>query len=300
MRKAWILALLPMLAAAPAPAEGPGTLDKIRSMGAITLGVRDASIPFSFLDDQQNAVGYSVDLCMKVADAVKKELKMPALEVKRQVVTSASRIPLMANGTIDIECGSTVNNAERQRIVAFSFTTFLVNTKFIVKKSSGIRTLQDLKGRAVSVTAGTNTLQKILAINQQMNLGMTVIQGKDHPESFMFLETGRTAAFSEDDILLAGLAANSKAPGDYMLVGIDGMDADPYALMIRRDDPAFRKLVDDTLAAYFASGQLEATYEKWFMKAIPPRGIVLEFPPSAQWKKTIAHPTDSPDPKDYR
>ena len=300
MRKAWILALLPMLAAIQVPAEGTGTLDKIRSTGAITLGVRDASIPFSFLDDQQNAVGYSVDLCLKVADAVKKDLKMPALEVKRQVVTSANRIPLMANGTIDIECGSTVNNAERQRIVAFSFTTFIVNTKFIVKKSSGIHTLQDLKGRSVSVTSGTNTLQKILAINQQMNLGMTIIQGKDHPESFMFLETGRTAAFSEDDILLAGLAANSKAPGDYMLVGIDGMDADPYALMIRRDDPAFRKLVDDTLAAYFASGQAEPTYEKWFMKPIPPRGIVLNFPPSAQWKKAIAHPTDSPDPKDYR
>jgi glutamate/aspartate transport system substrate-binding protein len=299
MRNAWILALLATLATA-ALADGPGTLDKIRSTGAITLGVRDASIPFSFLDDQQNAVGYSVDLCTQVADAVKRELKMPALEVKRQVVTSANRIPLMANGTIDIECGSTVNNAERQKIVAFSYATFLVTTKFIVKKSSGIRTLQDLKGRTVSVTAGTNTLQKILAINQQMNLGLTIIQGKDHPESFMFVDTGRTVAFSEDDILLAGLAANSKSPGDYMLVGIDGMDADPYALMIRRDDAPFRKLVNDTLAAYFASGQIAATYDKWFTKPIPPRGIVLDFPPSPQWKRVVAHPTDSPEPKDYR
>lgn len=297
--KRWILAIA-MAAAAPAFAQDGGTLAKIRDSGAITLGVRDASIPFSFLDDKQEAVGYSVDLCMKVVEAVKRELKMPKLEVKRQLVTSANRIPLTSNGTVDLECGSTVNNAERQRVVNFSITTFIVTTKFIAKKSSNIHALADLKGKTVSVTQGTNTLQKITAINQQQNLGMTIVTGKDHPESFLFLETGRAVAFSEDDILLAGLAANSKTPDAFNLISIDGMDSDPYSLMMRRDDPAFKKVVDGALKQLFASGEINAIYEKWFMKAIPPRGIVLNFPPSAQWKRIVANPTDSPDPKDYR
>jgi glutamate/aspartate transport system substrate-binding protein len=237
---------------------------------------------------------------MRVADAVKRELKMPDLEVKRQVVTSANRIPLIANGTVDIECGSTVNNIERQKTVAFSDTTFLVNTKMVVKKASNIRSIQDLKGKTVSVTAGTNTLQKVYEINNRLGLAITIIQGKDHPESFMFMETGRTVAFFEDDILLAGLAANSKAPNDYALVGIEGMDADPYALMMQRDDPAFKRLVDATLQQVFSSGDIYAIYDKWFTKPIPPRGIVLNFPQSAQWKRIVAKPTDSGDPKDYR
>ena len=288
------------IAATGAFAEDSGTLGKIREKNAIVLGVRDASIPFSFLDENQAAVGYSVDLCNRVAEAVKRELKLAALEVRTQVVTSANRIPLIANGTVDLECGSTVNNIERQRLVAFSLTTFLVNTKFIAKKASAIRGIQDLKGKTVVVTAGTNTLQKVNAINAQQGLGMTILQGKDHPESFMFVETGRAVAFAEDDILLAGLAANSKTPDGFALVGIDGMAADPYALMLRRDDPQFKRLVDAALAAVFASGEIYALYDKWFAKPIPPRRIVLNFPASEQWKRIVAKPTDSGDPKDYR
>jgi glutamate/aspartate transport system substrate-binding protein len=299
MKKTWLVAFL--VAAVPAlTLAQEGTLGKIKSSGAITLGVRDASIPFSFLDDKQEAVGYSVDLCMKVVEAVKRELKMPNLEVKKQVVTSANRIPLIANGTVDLECGSTVNNLERQKIVNFSITTFIVNTKFIAKKSSNIHALKDLKGKNVSVTAGTNTLGKIIDINKAQGLDLTIIQGKDHPESFLYVETGRTVAFAEDDILLAGLAANSKAPNDFNLIAIDGMLADPYSLMLRRDDPAFKKVVDDTLRHVFSSGEIFAIYDKWFAKPIPPRGIVLNFPQGEQWKKIVAHPTDSPDPKDYR
>jgi glutamate/aspartate transport system substrate-binding protein len=301
MKPFWSLVLCLATVATHALAQdSSGTLGKIRENGAIILGVRDASIPFSFLDDNQNAVGYSVDLCNRVAEAVKKELKLPNLEVRKQVVTSANRIPLIANGTVDLECGSTVNNLERHRLVAFSVTTFVVNTKFIANKSSAIRNVQDLKGKTVVVTAGTNTLQKINALNSQLNLGMTILQGKDHPESFMFVQTGRAVAFAEDDILLAGLAANSKTPDGFALVGIDGMASDPYALMLRRDDPQFKRLVDTALTSVFSSGEINAIYDKWFAKPIPPRRIVLNFPATEQWKRVVLRPTDSPDPKDYQ
>jgi glutamate/aspartate transport system substrate-binding protein len=295
-------ALLVMLTAAVAAqsAELVGTLKKISDSGVITLGVRDASIPFSYLDDKQESVGYSVDLCLKVADAVKAELKKPDLRVVKQVVTSASRIPLIANGTVDIECGSTVNNIERQKQVAFSVTTFVVNTKLIVKKAGPVRTLADMKGRAIAVTSGANTVQKIAELNTQRGLGMTMMNGQDHNGSFQLLETDRAAAFSEDDILLAGLAANAKTPDAYRLVDIDGMAADPYALMLRRDDPQFKALVDRTLIAAFKSGAAEALYKKWFTQAIPPRGITLNFPMSDQLRRVLQNPTDSGDPKDYR
>ncbi len=295
-----ILALCAALGLPAANAQPSGTLDKVKETRAITLGVRDASIPVSYLDGNQEAVGYSVDLCMKVVDAVKKELRMPDLEVRRQVVTSANRIPLIANGTVDLECGSTVNNLERQKIVAFSDTTFLVKTKFIAKKASNIHAVSDLKGKTVVVTSGTNTMEKVNALNQRLSLGLTILPGADHGQSFTYVETGRAVAFAEDDILLAGLAANSKSPKDYALVAIEGMDADPYSLMLRRDDPAFKRVVDGALVQVFKSGEAQQLYDKWFMKPIPPKGIVLDFPPSEQWKRIVASPTDSGDPKDYR
>lgn len=293
------LALLLCLGAAAATAAAQGTLKKIADANTIVLGVRDASIPFSFLDDKQEAVGYSVDLCMRVVDAARKELKRPNLEVKKQVVTSSNRIPLIANGTVDLECGSTVNNIERQKLVAFSLTTFVVNTKFIVPKASGAKRLQDLKGQRVAVTSGTNTMQKVNEMNAKTSLGLTILPGKDHGESFLMVQTGRAAAFAEDDILLAGLAANTRNPHDYQLISIEGMPSDPYALMMRRDDPQFKALVDGALRTVFASGEIEKIYDKWFVKPIPPRGITLNFPISEQWKRVVKNPTDSGDPKDY-
>jgi glutamate/aspartate transport system substrate-binding protein len=293
------LLMLLCLAAAAATAAAQGTLKKIADANAIVLGVRDASIPFSFLDDKQEAVGYSVDLCMKVVEAARKELKRPNLEVKKQVVTSSNRIPLITNGTVDLECGSTVNNLERQKLVAFSLTTFVVNTKFIVPKASGAKRLQDLKGQRVAVTSGTNTMQKVNEMNAKTGLGLTILPGKDHGESFLLVQTGRAAAFAEDDILLAGLAANAKNPHDYQLISIEGMASDPYALMLRRDDPQFKALIDGALRAVFASGEIEKIYDKWFVKPIPPRGIVLNFPMSGQWQRVVKNPTDSGDPKDY-
>jgi glutamate/aspartate transport system substrate-binding protein len=297
----WIACLVILASAFAAQAvDLTGTLKKVNDSGTITLGVRDASIPFSFLDDKQETVGYSVDLCMKVVDAVRAELKKPDLKVVKQVVTSATRIPLIANGTVDIECGSTVNNIERQAQVAFSVTTFIVNTKLIVKKSGPVHTLADMKGRAIAVTSGANTVQKIAEINAQRGLGMTMLNGQDHNGSFALLESDRAAAFAEDDILLAGLAANSKTPDAFRLVDIDGMLADPYALMLRRDDPQFKAVVDRALIAAFKSGAAEALYKKWFTQPIPPRGITLNFPMSEQLRRAMSTPTDSGDPKAYR
>jgi glutamate/aspartate transport system substrate-binding protein len=196
----------------PSAAQETGTLKKIRDTGEIVLGVRDASIPFSYADDSGQSIGYSVELCMRVVDHLRQTLKMPGLKVRQQLVTSANRVPLVLNGTVDLECGSTVNNIDRQKTVAFSLTTFIVNTKFIAKSSSNIQKLADLKGKTVAVTGGTNTMQKITAINKQMNLDLSVISGKDHAESFLLLTNDRVAAFSEDDILLAGLAATSQTP----------------------------------------------------------------------------------------
>ena len=287
-------------ASMPVAAQETGTLKKLRDTGEIVLGVRDASIPFSYADDSGKSIGYSVDLCMRVVDRLRQTLKMPDLKVRQQLVTSANRVPLITNGTVDLECGSTVNNLERQKTVAFSLTTFIVNTKFIVKSSSGIQKTTDLKGKTVSVTGGTNTMGKITELNKRMNIGLSVINGKDHAESFLLLTNDRVAAFSEDDILLAGLAASSQTPTGFRLITIDGMLADPYALMMRRDDPQFKAAVDAGLREVFASGEIQRIYDKWFVQPIPPRNVVLNFPMGDQLKRVIAKPSDSGDPQDYK
>ncbi len=295
-----MLCMALLASAISAAAQDTGTLKKLHDTGEIVLGVRDASIPFSYADDSGKSIGYSVDLCMRVVDHLRQTLKMPDLKVRQQLVTSANRVPLIMNGTIDLECGSTVNNLERQKTVAFSLTTFIVNTKFITKTSSGSQKLADLKGKTVSVTGGTNTMQKVTALNKQMNLELSIINGKDHAESFLLLNNDRVAAFSEDDILLAGLAATSQTPTGFRLITIDGMLADPYALMMRRGDPQFKAAVDAALRDVFGSGEIQRIYDKWFVRPIPPRNVVLNFPMGDQLKRVIAKPSDSGDPQDYK
>ena len=289
-----------LASAISAAAQDTGALKKLRDTGEIVLGVRDASIPFSYADDSGKSIGYSVDLCMRVVEYLRRTLKVPDLKVRQQLVTSANRVPLVLNGTVDLECGSTVNNLERQKTVAFSLTTFIVNTKFIVKASSGIQKMSDLKAKTVSVTGGTNTMQKITALNKQMNLDLSIINGKDHAESFLLLNNDRVAAFSEDDILLAGLAATSQTPTAFRLITIDGMLADPYALMMRRGDPQFKAAVDAALREVFSSGEIQRIYDKWFVRPIPPRNVVLNFPMGDQLKRVTANPSDSGDPQDYK
>jgi glutamate/aspartate transport system substrate-binding protein len=274
------------------------TLKRIHDNGEVVLGVRDASIPFSYLDDKQQPVGYSVDLCLRVVDAVKAELKRPDLRVRYNPVTSANRIPLIANGTIDIECGSTVNNAERQKQVAFSLTTFIVSTKFVARKASNLKTLADLKGKTVVCTAGTNTFGRVNELNAKRDLGMTIVTGKDHAESMLMMESGRAVAFFEDDILLTGLMANSRNPADFAL-GTEAYSIDPYALMLPRGDAGFKRVVDATLAATFKSGAIMPIYARWFAQPIPPKGMTLGFPMAPALKKAIERPTDSPEPSAY-
>jgi glutamate/aspartate transport system substrate-binding protein len=285
------LALLAALAFATAAAAQEGTLKKIKDSGAITIGHRESSIPFSYLDDRQKPIGYSMDICARIVEAVKKELKTPNLDVKYNVVTPQTRMQLIANGTVDIECGSTTNTVERQKQVAFAVTTFITGTKLLVKRKSGIKSVDGLKGKPVVVTQGTTNERAVKAINDQKNLGMRFLNAKDHAESFLTVDTGRAVAFPMDDILLYGLIANSKNPKDWAVVG-DFLSYDPYAVMLRKDDPQFKKFVDGVIIGMMKSGELEKVYRKWFLSKIPPKGVNLNVPMSAQLKAQFKNPND--------
>ena len=284
--------------AAPALAQ-TGTLDKIKSSGSITIGHRDASIPFSYYDDKQQPIGYAMDLCYRIVDAVRAELKLPKLDIKYQLVTSANRIPLMANGTIDLECGSTTNNLDRQKQVWFTITHFVTANRFVAKRSANLRRLDDLKGKTVVSTAGTTNIKQITELNAQRNLGASILSANGHAESFLMVETGRAAAFVMDDILLYSLVATSKTPAEYE-ISADALSVEPYGIMVRKDDAAFKKVVDAAMVNTFKSGAINGIYNKWFLTAIPPRGVNLNVPMGDAFKKVIASPTDSGDPAAYR
>jgi glutamate/aspartate transport system substrate-binding protein len=283
--------------AAPALAQD-GTLKKIKDSGSITIGHRDASLPFSYYDDKQQPIGYAMDLCMKIVDAVKAELKLPKLEVKYQLITSANRIPLMANGTIDLECGSTTNNIARQEQVWFTITHFVTANRWVAKKSSNVKKLADLKGKTIVSTAGTTNIKQITEINAAQNLGMNIISANGHSEAFQMVETGRAVAFVMDDILLAGLAAQARAPGDYE-ISADALSVEPYGIMLRKDDKAFKAVADKAMSDTYKSGQINAIYSKWFENPVPPKNVNLTLPMTAAFKKVVANPTSSGDPKAY-
>ena len=279
--------------------ELTGTLKKIKDSGSITIGHRDSSIPFSYYDDKQAVIGYAMDICMKIVDAVRTELKAPGIKVTLNPVTSATRIPLMANGTIDLECGSTTNSLDRQKQVAFTNTHFVTANRFVAKKADNIKTLADLKGKTVVSTAGTTNIKWLTEENAAKSLGMSILTGKDHAESFLMVETGRAAAFFMDDILLASLVASSKAPDAY-LVGAEAYSVEPYGIMMRKDDPAFKKVVDNATATLYKSGAIAPIYAKWFQGKVPPKDINLALTPSPQLARVFANPTDSGDPAVYK
>jgi glutamate/aspartate transport system substrate-binding protein len=289
------------LCAAPAMAqELTGTLKNIKQTGAITLGHRDSSIPFSYLDDSQKPIGYAMDICYKIVDAVKKELKLDKLEVKLNPVTSSTRIPLLANGTIDLECGSTTNNVDRQKQIAFTNTHFLTASRYVTKKSSKINAIDDLKGKSVVSTSGTTNIKQLTEASAARNLGINIIPAKDHAEAFLMVETDRAVAFVMDDILLASLVAGSKAPDDYVISKDAFSKPEPYGIMLRKDDPAFKKVVDDATAALYKSAEGQKIYDKWFTAKIPPKGLNLNAPISAELKNQFAKPSDSADPDSYK
>ncbi len=283
----------------PAFAQDAGTLKKIKDSGTITIGFRDASIPFSYLDENQKPIGYAMDICYKIVDAVKAKLGMPNLKVALNPVTSSTRIPLMANGTIDLECGSTTNNAERKKQVDFGMTYFVIKYRYVSLKSSHLDTVADLKGQTVVSTAGTTDIKALNELNTADKMDMTVLAANDHPAAFLMVATGRAKAFLMDDILLYGLVANAKDPSEFHISSAS-LGLEPYSLMLRRDDPEFKKVVDDAMAKLYKSGEIETIYNKWFLSPIPPKGINLNFPISDSLKKVFANPTDSPDPNVYK
>jgi glutamate/aspartate transport system substrate-binding protein len=295
------LALIVSFGVSQAGAEElTGTLKNIKETGAITIGFRDSSIPFSYLDDNQKPIGFALDICYKIVDAVKKELKLDKLETRLNPVTSSTRIPLLANGTIDLECGSTTNNAERQKQVAFTNTHFLTASRYAAKKANKLTTIDDLKGKTVVSTAGTTNIKQLTEANAARNLGITIIPAKEHAEAFLMVETDRAAAFVMDDILLASFIAGSKDPGAYAISKDAFSKPEPYGIMLRRDDPAFKKVVDAATAALYTSGEGQKLYDKWFMSKIPPKGLNLNTPIAPELKAEFAKPSDSPDPDSYK
>ncbi|MBA9896636.1 glutamate/aspartate ABC transporter substrate-binding protein [Burkholderia cepacia] len=277
--------------ASGAHAQETGTLKKIKDTGVIALGHRESSIPFSYYDQNQQVVGYSREFQLKVVDAVKKKLNLPNLQVKNIPVTSQNRIPLVQNGTVDIECGSTTNNTERQQQAAFSDTIFVIGTRLMTKKDSGVKDFADLKGKTVVTTAGTTSERLLRKMNNDKQLGMNIISAKDHGDSFNTLESGRAVAFMMDDALLAGERAKAKQPGEWVIVGTPQSE-EAYGCMMRKGDADFKKVVDDAISQVEKSGEAAKIYAKWFENPIPPKGLNLNFPLSDSMKKLYANPND--------
>lgn len=270
--------------------ESP-TLKKIKDSGTITLGHRESSIPFSYYDDKQQVIGYSQELMLKVVEGVKAELKLAKLDTRLMPVTSANRITLVQNGTVDIECGSTTNNSERQKQVAFSNSIFVVGTRLMAKKTSGIQDFPDLAGKNVVSTAGTTSERLIRKMNEDKKMRMNIISAKDHGESFLTLESGRAVAFMMDDALLYGEMAKARKPDDWAVVGTS-QSKEAYGCMLRKDDPGFKQVVDAALAKAMTSGEATKIYAKWFTSPIPPKGLNLNMPMSEDMKALLKAPND--------
>ncbi len=287
------VALLGTIAIAEAASP---TLDRIRTRGTLAFGYRESSIPFSYLGADQQPVGFSHDLCLSIADAVKAELAIARLEVRWVPVTAATRIPLLQNGTVDVECGSTTNTAERQKQVAFSVATFVSQPRWLVMAASHIADAQGLKGKTVVFTQGS--LNNVIGrtINGDDHLGLTIVQAKDQADSLLTLRTGRAAGFFEDDILLAGLKATSGDPGAFTFLPDTYGSFYYYGLMLPRDDAPFKALVDGVLTRTMASGDFARLYAKWFAAPIPPSGQNLELPMSDALKARVARPSDATTP----
>ncbi|SFC43674.1 amino acid ABC transporter substrate-binding protein, PAAT family [Polaromonas sp. OV174] len=269
------------------------TLKKIADSNKITVSYRESSVPFSYLIGSTKAVGFSVELTDAIIDDVRKKLKKPNLEVATMPVTSQNRIPLLVNGTYDLECGSTTNNTARGKDVDFGINHFYTGTRLLTKKTSGVKNYADLAKKTVATTTGTTNAQVIRKYSADKNLDMQIILGKDHDDSLLLVESGRALAFAMDDILLFGLMANSKDPASLQVVG-DSLQVEPYACMLRKGDPEFKALVDGTISRLMKSGEFTKMYTKWFMSPIPPKGVNLNLPMSEQLKANLKELSDKP------
>ena len=284
------LAVLALLSAGVAQAD---TLSKIKEAGAATMGVRESSGALSYTLGDGKYAGFHFDVCSRVLADVQKKLGLAKMDIKYQPVTSQNRIPLVQNGTVDIECGSTTNNATRQKDVTFAVTTFVEEVRIAVKASSGITNISQLNGKNVATTTGTTSVQLLRKHERGAGVDFKEVFGKDHADSFLLLETGRADAFVMDGQILAGNIAKSKAPSDYRIVG-EVLSVEPIAIMMRKDDPAFKKLVDESIVAMIKSGDMAKTYDKWFVQPIPPSNTRVGLPASEATKAAWASPNDRP------
>lgn len=301
MKPAALVAALTIacMSAARADAQESPTLRKIKETGIITIGFSEGTIPFSYIDRKPQPIGYSIDICSRIVDAVKARLDLPYLQVKYTPVTSANRLSVIANDIVDLACGTSTNNAERQKKVAFTVTTFVASASVVVKRRNELRDVSGLAGKTVVTTAGSTSLASLVALNRTRGLNLSIVAARDHVASFAMLEADRAAAFVMDDVLLHGFVANAEAPSDYRIHHL-GLSVEPYGIILRKKDPEFKKLADDAIVKMFRSGEMTQLYHKWFQSPIPPNNVNLGFPMSAAFKKLIAEPTDSPDPGDYR
>ena len=272
-------------------ADLTGTLKSIKDSGTITLGYRESSIPFSYLDDNQKPIGFAMDICYKIVDAVKAELKLDKLDVKLEPVTSSNRIPLLANGTIDLECGSTTNNAERRKQVAFTVPHFIASARMIVRADSGIVDWTDLRNKTVVTTRGTTNAESIARRSEVRSLHIRLIRAGDHAESFRMVENGKADAFAMDDVLLFGLKANAAHPGTFRVVG-EPLTVEPYSIMFSADDRALKSVVDREMARLVEAGELARLYDKWFMRPIPPKNVNLGMPMGRLLRESLRYPSD--------
>ena len=292
IRKVALSLLLLSAAAGAAQAEDlSGTLKKINDNGVIVVGHRESSVPFSYYDNQQKVVGYSQDYSNAIVNAIKAKLNKPDLQVKMIPITSQNRIPLLQNGTYDFECGSTTNNLERQKQVAFSDTIFVIGTRLLVKKDGPIKDFDDLKGKTVVLTSGTTSEILLHKLNDEKKMEMRIISAKDHGDSFRTLETGRAVAFMMDDALLAGERAKAKKPDNWEILGTP-QSKEAYGCMLRKEDPQFKVLVDDTIVKAQSSGQAEKWFDTWFKQPIPPKNLNMNFDLSDDMKALFKEPND--------
>lgn len=278
--------------------ELTGTLKKIKEKGVLVLGVRDSTKPFSYLNDKQSYEGYAVDLCLAIAKNIQRKLGMSQLNISMLPVTSSSRLPLIQNGTVDIECGNTTNTAERQNIVEFSPTYYVSGSRILSKRSSNITTLADLRGKKLAINSGTTHIKMVSTLNDEQKLGIDIIASRDTAEGMLLVETGRAAAFINDDIVLASLAGGSKISNE-LVVGKEALSVEPFGLIYRKNDPAFKQIVDTSITTIFKSGDINKIYAKWFQSPALPHGQNLNWPMSPETQAAIAKITNSPNPADY-
>lgn len=291
VRKAALLFAAIGLIPVGAHAQETGTLKKIKDTGVISLGYRESSIPFSYYDDHQNVIGYSQEFMARAVAAIKQKLNMPKLVIRLTPVTPQNRIPLVQNGTVDLECGSTTNNTEREQQVAFSTSIFVIGTCLMTKKDTGIKDWSDLKGKTVATTAGTTSERLLRKMNQDKRMGMNIVSAKDHAEAFATLASGRASAFMMDDALLAGERAKASNQAEFIIVGAPQSE-EAYGCMMRKNDPEFKKVVDDAITKMELSGEADRIYKKWFESPIPPRGLNLNFPENDAIKALFKNPND--------